>query len=416
MHILLIHQAFAALDEPGGTRHHELARHLAAHGHRVTVITSPVSYMTGKPGARRGRVVEQVAPDGAAEGAAAGEVTLLRTYVYPALHRSFVHRVLNFFSFMATSFLAGLGVLQVDLVWGTTPPIFQAFTAWLLSALKGVPFLLEVRDLWPAFAVEVGVLRQPALIRASEALERFLYRRASRVLVNSPGFVEHVRARGARQVEVVPNGADLEMFPPGARGEAFRSQHGLQGRFVVLYAGAHGLSNDLGVVLQAAALLREREEIAFVLLGDGKEKPALQAQAEQLGLANVHFLPPVAKQEMAQALAGVDACLAILKPVPLYATVYPNKVFDYMAAGKAVILAMQGVIRQVVVEAGAGLAVPPGDPAALAEAARQLAGDRERTRAMGARGRACVEASFNRRDLAERFRLIAEAMASQKRR
>ncbi|MDD5468638.1 MAG: glycosyltransferase family 4 protein, partial [Anaerolineales bacterium] len=408
--------AFAAIDEPGGTRHHELARHLAAHGHRVTVITSPISYLTGKEQTGRGKQVERVSARGDSAASPAGEVTILRTYVYPALHRSFVHRVLNFFSFMAASFLAGLTVRQVDLVWGTSPPIFQGLTAWLLAGLKRTPFLFEVRDLWPAFAVQVGVLRQPLLIRASEALEGFLYRRAGQVLVNSPGFVEHVLQRGGRRVEVVPNGADMGMFPAQAQRDEFRRAQGLEGKFVVLYAGAHGLSNDLGVALQAAAMLKDRAEIVFVFLGDGKEKPALQEQAARLGLANVRFLPPLAKQDMAPALAAADACLAILKPVPLYATVYPNKVFDYMAAGKAVILAIPGVIRQVVEEAGAGIAIPPGDATALADAVRRLAGDAELTRRMGERGRACVEARFNRVDLAERFRNVVEEMAAQKRR
>jgi hypothetical protein len=125
-------------------------------------------------------------------------ITILRTYTYPALHRSFVHRVFSFLSFMISSFFIGLGVQKVDLVWGTSPPIFQGVTAWLLARLKRVPFLFEVRDLWPAIAVQVGVLQQPLLIRASEWLEAFLYRRADLVMVNSPGFIEHVRRAAAR--------------------------------------------------------------------------------------------------------------------------------------------------------------------------------------------------------------------------
>ena len=155
MHILLIHQAFAALDEPGGTRHHELARYFAEQGHTVTIITSPISYLTGK--ARRSKIpwVEKQM-DGES-------IAILRTYAYPLLHRSFAHRLINFFSFMLSSFLIGLGVKQVDLVWGTSPPIFQGLTAWALAKIKQVPFLFEVRDLWPAFAISVGVLHQPIL-------------------------------------------------------------------------------------------------------------------------------------------------------------------------------------------------------------------------------------------------------------
>jgi glycosyltransferase involved in cell wall biosynthesis len=390
MHILLVHQAFAALDEPGGTRHHELARGLTELGHRVTIITSPVSYLTGTAsGDRISWVTRQVD----------GEVTILRTYTYPALHRSFVHRVFSFLSFMVSSFWVGLGIRDVNLVWGTSPPIFQGATAWALARLKRVPFLFEVRDLWPAFAIGVGVLRNPVLIRASEWLEHFLYRHADIVMVNSPGFIAHVKERGAQRVELVPNGSDPRMFDPQADGADFRRTHGLEGKFVALYAGAHGMSNDLGVVLEAALLLRDRPDIAVVLLGDGKEKPALISNAAAMKLNNLSFLPPVPKKEIPGALAAADAGIAILKPIPLYATVYPNKVFDYMAAGRPVVLAIDGVIREVVETAGAGIVVPPGDPVALAEAIRCLAYDRQRGHEMGLRGRRYVETYFDRATL-----------------
>jgi glycosyltransferase involved in cell wall biosynthesis len=405
MHILLIHQAFASLDEPGGTRHYELALYLAAKGHRVTIIASPVSYLTGTSKDRR---VPWVARQSGEPG-----VDVLRAYTYAALHRSFAHRVFSFLSFMLSSFVIGLSVRKVDLVWGTSPPIFQGATAWCLARLKRAPFLFEVRDLWPAFAVAVGVLRQPTLIRASEWLERFLYRHADQVMVNSPGFIEHVRARGARSVALIPNGADASMFDPQAGGEAFLRAHGLEGRFVALYAGAHGLSNDLGTLLEAANLLREEPEIAIVLLGDGKDKPALQARAQALSLTNVHFLPPVPKSEMSQALAAAGACIAILKPIPLYGTVYPNKVFDYLAAGRPVVLAIEGVIRQVVEEAGGGIPVRPGDAAALAAAIRRLAADPQTGRDMGLRGRRYVESHFDRPVLADRLVALMEKMANK---
>lgn len=395
MHILLIHQAFAALDEPGGTRHHELARYLADVGHRVTVIASPISYLTGSAGDSAG---DQGGRSPGEEG-----VTVLRAYTYPALHRSFFHRVLSFFSFMFSSFLTGLRVRKVDLVWGTSPPIFQGVTAWALARLKGAPFLFEVRDLWPAFAVAVGVLRQPILIKTSEWLERFLYRRADQVVVNSPGFLDHVRERGAKQVELVPNGSDLRMFDPEATGVEFRRAHGFANKFIALYAGAHGMSNDLRMVLEAANLLRDQENIHIVFLGDGKEKPALIALAAEMELQNVSFLAPVPKLEMPGALAAADACLATLKPIEMYKTVYPNKVFDYMAAGRPVVLAIDGVIREVVEAAGAGIPVTPGDPEMLAAAIRKLSMDSKLGLEMGARGRLAVEARFDRLILADKM-------------
>jgi len=397
MHILLIHQAFASLNEPGGTRHHELARYLVERGHQVTVIASPVSYLTGASTTGSDRWVTRQEEDG---------LTILRTFTYSAIHRSFVHRVLSFISFMISSFWVGLSIKKVDIIWGTSPPIFQGITAWALARLKRKRFLFEVRDLWPDFAIEMGVLRNRLIIRASKGLEQFLYSHADRLMVNSPGFIEHVKAHGARRIELVPNGSDPRMFNPAKDGSNFRKVHGLEGKFVLLYAGAHGLANDLGIALDAAQRLRDHSEIAILLLGDGKEKPALMAEAGKRQLDNVHFVAPVAKLEMPEVLAAADACLAILKPIPLFATVYPNKVFDYMAAGKPVILAIQGVIQQVVAEVRAGIPVPPGDSIAMAEAILALSQDREEANKMGERGRQYIEAHFDRVVIAARLEKI----------
>ena len=399
MHILLIHQAFAALDEAGGTRHHELARFLVQKGHQVTVIASPVSYLTGTSSHKSKQVIEGV--------------TILRSYTYNALHKSFIHRVIAFFSFMLSSFFTGLGVRNVDVVWGTSPPIFQGVTAWLLARLKGAKFLFEVRDLWPEFAIAVGVLKNPTLIRMSQWLEGFLYRHADRMMVNSPGYVEHVKARGARSVELVPNGADPAMFNPHADGAAFRQTNGLGDAFVILYAGAHGISNDLGVVLECARLLAGNPVFRFVLLGDGKEKAALQAQAAEMGLKNVLFLPSVPKTEMAEALAGAQACLAILKPIEAYKTTYPNKVFDYMAAGRPVVLAIDGVIREVVERADCGVFPHPGDPREMANAIQFLESDRYHASVLGLQGRQYLEQHFSRERMAEQLALMFAEMTGK---
>src|SRR5690349_15298316 len=154
MHILIVHQAFASLDEPGGTRHHEFARLLTARGHQVTVIASSVSYLTGT---LLPPFPQQMGGD------REGGVRVLRASAYQAHHKSFLHRILAFVAFMFSSFWLGLRVKHVDLVWGTSPPIFQGLTAWTLARLKRVPFLFEVRDLWPQFAVAVGVLKNPVL-------------------------------------------------------------------------------------------------------------------------------------------------------------------------------------------------------------------------------------------------------------
>ena len=397
MHILLIHQAFAAIDEPGGTRHHELARLLAEAGHRVTVVAGSVSYLTDRPAG-----ASQAEVDG---------VRILRPAGYASWHQSFVKRTVSFVSFMLSSFVAGLRTRQVDMVWGTSPPLFQVVSAWAIARLKRAPFVFEVRDLWPHFAVEVGVLRNRLLIRLAQWLEGFLYRRADLVVINSPGFRQHVTERGAAPVELVPNGVDVAMFESAGDGSAFRREHGLEGEFVVIYTGAHGLSNDLGTALAAAAGLKA--EALFVLVGAGKEKAGLIEQAAGLGADNVRFLPPVPKQQIPGLLAAADACLAILKPLEAYKTTYPNKVFDYMAAGKPVLLVIDGVIRDVVEAARAGIFVLPGDSSALMEAVRQLRQDPAEAAAMGQRGRAYVRAHFNRPQQAEQLVSLFEALRAE---
>jgi glycosyltransferase involved in cell wall biosynthesis len=307
---------------------------------------------------------------------------------------------------MFSSFFVGLAVTGVDVVWGTSPPIFQGWTAWLLARLKGVPFLFEVRDLWPEFAIAVGVLRQKTLIKLSYWLESFLYRHADVVVVNSPGFIEHVKKRGAKDVRLVENGVDPTMFVTPTGGKIFRQQHGLADGCVILYAGAHGISNDLEVVLEAANLTRHEPTLKFVFVGDGKEKPRLLQRTAELNLTNVLFLPSVPKTEMAEVIAGADACLAILKPIEMYKTTYPNKVFDYMAAGKPILLVIDGVIREVVEKADAGIFVEPGNPNALANAALRIKANPNEARQLGLNGQSYVTENFHRGKLAEKFESI----------
>ena len=384
MHILLIHQAFAAITEPGGTRHHELALYLAENGCRVTIIASPISYLTGQSSGSN------------KIGSGHPKVQIIRPPVYSALHRSFIHRVINFISFMFSSFFVGLRIREVDLVWGTSPPIFQGVTAWALARLKRVPFLFEVRDLWPAFAIAVGVLKNQVLIRASEWLEGFLYRSTDCLVVNSPGFIQHVKTKGARAIQLVPNGTDVRMFHPEKKGSAFRRRHQLGDKFIALYAGAHGMSNDLDVVIEAAENLRDLSDLAIVLLGDGKEKARLQQRANEMDLDNLIFIAPVPKDEIPDILAAADVCIAILKRIEMYKTVYPNKVFDYMAAGRPVILAIEGVIQEVIETAKAGKAISPGNPGELADAIRFYQSHRSAGINQGMNGRRYVETHFDR--------------------
>ncbi len=405
MHTLLIHQAFASPDSAGGTRHFELASRAAAQGHRFTVVASDVSYLTGRRSAGREATAGGPGPPG---------LKILLAPSLDAIHRNFVWRVVSFVYFMFSSLWVALRAGPVDLVMGTSPPIFQALTAWLVSRLRRRPFLLEIRDLWPDFAIDMGVLTNPALITLSRRLDAFLRARADHILVNSPAYRDILVARGQRpdQISLIPNGVDPAMFDPAARGEDLRRRLGLSEKFVVTYTGAMGPANDIGTVVRAAELLRDDPSIHLLLVGAGKDLAAQRQLAERLGLDNLSFLGVRPKSEMPGILAASDACLAILADIPMFRTTYPNKVFDYMAAGRPTILAIDGVIRQVVEKSGGGVFVPPGDPQALARAIRDLRRDPQAARRMGQRARRYVAQHFNRDHQAQEFTELITTLAA----
>jgi glycosyltransferase involved in cell wall biosynthesis len=403
MHILLIHQAFASPNDPGGTRHYELSGHLIENGHQVTIVTSDLSYLSGnRATARSGLVTEEVQ----------GGIRVLRAYTYPALHKSFVWRVASFFSFMATSVLAAMRVKKVDLVMGTSPPIFQAVSAWFVALLRFKPFLLEIRDLWPEFAIDMGVLKNKALIAMSRWLEGFLYMSANHLLVNSPAYRDYLIGKGLakEKISFITNGVDVTKFNPEEKGEGIRRKLELEEKFVVTYAGALGLANDIPTLLKAAEHLQDNTRIHFLLVGDGKERKNLESWANEHHLTNVTFTGSRPKSEMPEIVGASDACVAILQDIPMFRTTYPNKVFDYMAAGRPTILAIDGVIRQVIEASKGGVFVPPGNHLALAETVSSLASDSKKARRMGAAAREYVAKHFNRRDQAKAFLDLVQSL------
>jgi glycosyltransferase involved in cell wall biosynthesis len=404
---LLIHQAFASKDEPGGTRHYELGRRLVADGHSFTVIASGISYQTGRRFLQK-KPASRSIEDG---------IVVRRAPTYPASGRGLAARVLSFLSFMISSFAVGATEPRPDVIIGTTPQMFQALSAWLLAVIHRRPFLLEVRDLWPDFAIDLGLLKNPILIRLLRGLESFLYRRADHLLVNSPAYRTYLVQKGvaAGKISFIANGADPEMFDPDGRGDEFRTNHGLDGKFVITYAGAIGIPNDIDCLLRAATTLRDRDDIQILIVGDGKERMRLEQRAARIHLSNVTFLPAVPKSEMREVLAASDVCVGILKNIPAFKTTYPNKVFDYMAAGRPTLLAIDGVIREVVESADGGVFVPPGDAAALSHAICALADHPEEARAMGKRARTYVARHFNRNDHARELAALIAHVASRDR-
>jgi glycosyltransferase involved in cell wall biosynthesis len=391
MKILLINQAFVSPDEPGHTRHFEMAQYLRERGHELVIVASDLNYQTGQRTVERHGLFTEQRING---------VRVLRSYIYPTLHRSYFWRIVSFFSFMFSSVWTALSVKDADLIMGTTPQIFQAVSAWFVAFIRNKPFLLEVRDLWPEFGVSMGVIRNPVVITLARWLEMFLYGRATHILVNSPAYKDYMLKKGVpgSKITFIPYGTDVDMFNPGVNGLTVRRQWGLEDKFVVLYAGALGQANDIYTVLCAAEHLREEKHIRFIFWGDGKERPNLQSEAEQLELDNVIFAGVCPKKEMPFVIASSDVCLAILQNVPMFRTTYPNKVFDYMAAARATVLVIDGVIREVIESSKGGVFVEPANHELLAQTILELSRDPQRVKQMGANARAYLVKNLDRRD------------------
>lgn len=407
MNILLIHQSFVSPRESGGTRHYELARHLIKQGHCVTIVASSVSYLTGNMvSEQRGIVTEEKIDD----------IRLLRAYTPPVLHRGQKWRVASFVIFMVTSVIAAWKAGPVDLVMGTSPPLFQAISGWLISVLRRRPMLLEIRDLWPEFAIDMGILRNPVLIAISRRLERFLYRHATHLLVNSPAYRVYLMDKGipAENIDLIANGVDPEMFDPQADGQSFRKKWELEGKFVVTYTGAMGIANDLRVLLKAAHRIRHHPAIHILLVGDGIERASLEQQVLDEGLENVTVAGAVPKSSVSEVLAVSDVCVATLQNIPMFKTTYPNKVFDYMAAARPTILAIDGVIRDVIESSEGGTFVPPGNDEKLADAIQYCYENPEDSKRMGQAAREYVVTHFNRHKQAEAFADLVQKISTRR--
>ncbi|MCA9187620.1 MAG: glycosyltransferase family 4 protein [Pirellulaceae bacterium] len=407
MRVLIIHQSFVDPGHPGGTRHFELARCLVAAGHEVTIIASNVDYLTGtKIVDTKGGYVEQWL-DG---------IRVLRAYTYPSLHKSYRWRVVSFLTFMVSSFYTAVRCGPVDVIMGTSPPLFQLASAYLAALLRRRPFLLEIRDLWPEFAIDLGVLKNPLAIRAARWVEHFFYARAKHIVVNSPAYRDYLIEHGVadERIDVIPNGVDTRMFPKTNGDRSLLADWGIVGKYVATYSGALGPANDIPTILGAAAKLREHDDIHFLIVGDGKDRQQLAVQARDAGLHNVTFAGAIPKSRMSAVLAASDCCLATLKNIPMFRTTYPNKVFDYMAAAKPTVLGIDGVIREVVESACGGIFVPPGDERALADAILRLHDSPAEARQMGIAARNYVEQHFERRIQGDRLEILLKKLMGPK--
>jgi glycosyltransferase involved in cell wall biosynthesis len=378
-----------------------LAATWAADGDQVTVLTGMPNHPTGVlPPAYRGAIRRREHRDG---------YRVIRTWLYATPNEGMARKIAGHLSFMISSvLLGGRRCGPADTVVVSSPTFFSIGAAWLLARMKRARLVVEIRDLWPAIFVELGVLTNHRLIRLLERLELAAYAAADRVVVVSDGFRANLIDRGVpgEKVHTIRNGVALDRFDPAAvANPQVRGRLGARpGDCLVLYVGTHGISHGLPGIADAAARLAG-DPVHFAFVGEGADKLRLRRRVTELGLGNVTMLPGVPHDEVPALLAAADICLVPLRDVPLFSAFIPSKMFEYLAAGKAVVGAVAGEAAQILRDAGAAV-VPPEDSAALAEAIRELAADPQQRRAMGRRGRCLVERSFDRAALAREYREI----------
>jgi glycosyltransferase involved in cell wall biosynthesis len=403
MRILYLSQYFPPEVGATQTRSYEMARNLVRLGHQVTVLTEVPNHPSGNiPPAYRGKLYERANMDG---------VEVIRVWVKTAPEKTLATRMLFYLTYMVGATLAGLFLTpgRFDLVYASSPPLFVGGAALALSHLRRAPMVFEVRDLWPESAVQLGELGSACAIRLATRLEETCYLRARHIVVVTEGIRARLLERGypAEKLTVIPNGANIDLYTPQALNLELRRMWGIEPeRFVVLYAGLHGLAHGLETALLAADELRARPEVLFLFVGDGPQKAALIERARQMGLPNVLFHDALPEEKLPAAIAMADVGLDTRRRLGISQGTLPVKMFSYMACARPVLLSTEGESAELLRRAGAGVAVPPEDPATLARAILELQADHALRAELGRRGRAFVEAHYSRQGFARQLEQV----------
>jgi glycosyltransferase involved in cell wall biosynthesis len=396
--ILYVSQYFPPEMGAPAARVHEMSREWVRLGHQVTVLTGFPNHPTGViPPEYRGQWLRRDIVDG---------IQVVRVPIYAAANKGFAKRIANYLSFGASASAVGPFVAgRPDIIIATSPQFLTAVAGFWLSRLYRVPFVFEVRDLWPSSIVAVGAMSASSpVVKTLEQVELFLYRAASRVVVVTESFVDEICARGIdrSRLSVITNGVDLDLFRPSSRQEA-RARLGLpQEGFIATYVGTHGMAHGLSMLLDAAPRLGA-DGITLLLVGEGAEKASLEVRAAREGLRNVIFWDQRPRNEIAEVYAAANVCLVLLRAKQLFKKVIPSKIFEFMGAGRAIHTTVDGESRSIIERAGAGIFSPPEDVEAFVATLHKCAANPADLDELGKSGRRYAEANYSRPVLAARY-------------
>lgn len=407
MQIMFMAQCYAPENVSAAVLITELATDLVKRGHHVTFITGAPNYPEGRVFAGyRNRVYQVEWLDG---------VRVVRTWSYISPRKNVLPRLLHYGTYSASAFYGGLLAGKPDVIVSYSPPLPLGLSAWCLSRLWRVPWVLELEDLYPDAAVAAGVLRSRRLIAFFSAMERFLYRHATQISVISESFCQNLTRKGVppEKITLIPVWADPDIVRPLPKENGFRQKFGLSGKLVVIYAGNLGLTSCLEDVIDAADILREEPDLRFVMIGEGVKKDELVARAQARGLTHVIFLPFQPREVFPEMLAAADIGLVTLNTSSA-STSLPSKIFNVMASARPILAVapLNSEITHLVQEVECGVSVPPGHPELLARAILELRSQRDKVKQMGERGRLQLETKFARAHCVDRYEQMLETICS----
>ena len=375
-------------------------------GARVTVITCAPNFPQGKVYAGyANRPYQREQMNG---------IEVIRVWSYISANAGFAKRILDYLSFAASSFLAGLFV-GADVIVATSPQFFTTLSGFGLSIGKRTPWVFELRDLWPDSIKAVSAMSNDRVLAGLESLELFLYGRADLIVAVSPAFKQNLITRGVEEnkIEVVTNGADLDMFAPGPPARELSDALGLTDKFVVGYVGTHGMAHNLEGLIDACDRCTD-PEIRFLFIGDGAKKQEIEELVKRKRLSNVVLLAPVPKEEIARYWRLVDVALVPLRKDPVFKTVIPSKIFEAAAMGKPILLGVEGQARQIVDEFDAGLSFEPDNADEFLDRVALLKNDRALYLRLSENCRALAQ-NYDRRALAARMYGLLQDLVEQQR-